>query len=1273
MLRIGITYYPGEAAHHGKNQTALALANVCSSLWAECHVVLVNPKEDGGSWWPSVERMAGVDDAAFSSLERGSLEYLIDVDGLISSDRRSNVAARSIVFLRTFLQFSEMDAAVYPEMNYVPRHIDGAYEVWCWDLLNPPETLDAVQVGFPCPLRRVPFVWTPPSVEAVETVEPEQKEPVGPWTVHVAETNTENTSSCVLPLVAIRELCQKQVLDATYQIHHTEHLKDNRFLQENVLNNIQATQFPIELTAFTGYDRWKEGKHVLFSHTRFQAIRLELLYVLWLGIPVVHNSPVLAELHPLLKGLSYTGNQIGGVCDAFRFLVERATEWGAAVEEIRAAILSRWGISVHQAAWEDIRAGLPIAPVTPAPVPIEYVKGPSDVLPSTIRIGFSDMWPGFNYDVNFFTDALRHFIGLRQDKTVVRGEEYSAEGEAPHLVIFGPYSTNWKQIPARIPKVFFSGENWGPLYDSSVRLYLTSSREEDASHVRIPTWMTFIDWFSGSSELPIGCEDNPIRLPLSLAMTPHPVGFTDRAEFCAFVVSNPICAMRNETYHVVNQYKTVNSGGHLYNNIGGPLELKYAGGGCGDISKHLFFAKHRFTISFENSQSPGYITEKVLHAKMAGCVPLYWGDAETDTDFVPGSIVNLSHVSDPEKVLAILQTLESREDVCARVASTPLLDAEKRDKALQTIQRMCDALLRIVVADGGVEADTGARDAEAVMPLAKIDKTYVVNLDRRVDRWNALLSAEPYWKELATRVSAVDGRSLRMSAFLYRLFEHNTFHWKKSIMGCSLSHISLWSKMVQESGDYFLVLEDDVRFQQGWRDEWAAYAKDIPEDADLLYLGGVLPPNKQALPRVLERVNAHWSRIGANTLFSHVPSPIFHFCTYSYIISKRGAAKLLAFFQQSEQKSFTSIDHILGHPMVGLVTYVATPLLASCFQDGDAVYMNSQFDNLLRHDQFDSDIWNNTECFSEEELAPFRHVSPSTQVVASEEKEMVVYYYSESQDKPYELYERTWLEDMFQRTIRVQPLANWTTLLPSNSWVLVQRPYSTLFDSYFRMLDAEGIPFKVLHLSDEFTSDCVDFYRLPQCKGVVRNYYRSDVEEFEKVVTIPLGYHYKALSEQAERPISERELVWSFYGTDWFGRGKMLAGLDDVTPHRCLLLPDWNHPSQLGEKEYLEMMANSRYVPILPGNHAETFRLYEALEAGAIPVWYSDTSFSMSTGFHVWMESQLGVRLFSPDMVHQHMLIQTEDELERKRAVLQHHWSAVKTKVRASLQRVLTL
>ena len=140
-------------------------------------------------------------------------------------------------------------------------------------------------------------------------------------------------------------------------------------------------------------------------------------------------------------------------------------------------------------------------------------------------------------------------------------------------------------------------------------------------------------------------------------MTPHSIPFELRNEFCGFVVSNPICHFRNETFKVVNNYKKVNSGGALYNNIGGQLYLKYPGGGSGDISKYHFFQNHKFTISFENSQASGYITEKVLHSKIAGCVPIYWGDKETDSDFVPNSFINLSTIENSNTVLDIIKKL----------------------------------------------------------------------------------------------------------------------------------------------------------------------------------------------------------------------------------------------------------------------------------------------------------------------------------------------------------------------------------------------------------------------------------------------------------------------------------------------------------------------------------------------------------------------------------------------------------------------------------------
>lgn len=35
--------------------------------------------------------------------------------------------------------------------------------------------------------------------------------------------------------------------------------------------------------------------------------------------------------------------------------------------------------------------------------------------------------------------------------------------------------------------------------------------------------------------------------------------------------------------------------------------------------------RYKFTIAFENQSYPGYVTEKIADALMAGTVPIYWG------------------------------------------------------------------------------------------------------------------------------------------------------------------------------------------------------------------------------------------------------------------------------------------------------------------------------------------------------------------------------------------------------------------------------------------------------------------------------------------------------------------------------------------------------------------------------------------------------------------------------------------------------------------------
>ena len=1232
MRRIGITYNPGlELFYSGLNQTALLLAELFKELGYT--VSLVDSKNtDAELFTPKLDGVLTT-----KLYQTKGLDYLIDIDGFVNPTSRRSAAKNSIVFLRTVVQFAEMDNSVYPEKPYTPRSFEGVSEIWCWDILNPKETLDSIQILFPCPIRTVPFIWSPTVVSTVTTVNPIQYNTENPWTIHIAEKNIDNSSSSIIPLVAIRELVNNNKdFNASYKCHNMEHILENKFLKENVLNNIEAHTLPIKFIPKEPFYKWlSEENTIMLSHSRFTPLRIGLINALWLGIPIIHNSPILKELHPEMSKMFYFGNSISEISGCFSTFMKGVNGFTSSIDGIKNAIIAKWSIANNLEAWRCISLGSPnVAPtVVPVPTPIATSVPTSVPIVNTITIAFSDMWSGFNYNNNFIIDSVRHELKTLGLNIGIQGINYTSDSN-PKLLIFGPYGDLWKLVPDTISKVYFSAENWDKPCDSSIKLFLTSSKTEDNTHMRIPTWVTFIDWFSDSTELPI-CEDNPIRIPLHFATSSHSTPFKDRDAFCAFVVSNPICTFRNDAFKSINAYRTVNSGGALYNNIGGQLSLKYPGGGCGDISKYHFFSKHKFTISFENSQADGYITEKVLHAKMAGCVPLYWGDKDTDADFAKGSIVNLSQMTTPEQVLAVLKKLEENPDMCSKIAATPILNEEKKVNALNLISKMAKRLIGLIQVSG-VEVSS--------MP-AGIDKIFLINLDTRPDRLESLMKAEPYLKDSVTRIPAVNGKTLKMNQFIYNMFDKNQFQWKKSVIGCNLSHITTWSKILNEPGEYFLVLEDDVRFKKNWLEDWNKCAKHIPQDADILYLGGVLPPNKAVLPQCMEQVNDYWCQIIPNTFFSPTPLALFHFCAYSYILTKKGAKKLIDYLTNSDLKSFTISDQLLISPQVGLKKYFTNPLLSYCFQEDDPVYLNSQFNDLHRKDNFDSDIWNNTECFTQNELAPFQTTT--------------IYHLS---DNTSELYEIPWINEIIPNHTFKQ-LATSVNNIDSNALFLVQRPFIEQWRQIFNNFLINNITFKVLHLSDEFGKDTIDFYNLPNCKGVIRNYVRSDTPESPHIITVPLGYHHKGANTKT---FSDRKLVWSFHGNSWFNRKSQLENIYSITPHNCFFINEWNAPNMTKQDQYLSVLGNSKFCPILRGNNIETFRLYEALEAGTIPLYVRQLGDDAYWALH---SSKLGL-LELETWKAATMVIQTflnyPDEGEKYRIKIYDAWQRWKSEIKSS-------
>jgi GR25 family glycosyltransferase involved in LPS biosynthesis len=512
--------------------------------------------------------------------------------------------------------------------------------------------------------------------------------------------------------------------------------------------------------------------------------------------------------------------------------------------------------------------------------------------------------------------------------------------------------------------------------------------------------------------------------------------------------------------------------------------------------------------------------------------------------------------------------------------------------------------------------------------ISGIDDIWMVSLDRRADRWASWKTATPPLASLTNRLPAVDGKLLELTQNLYTFFENNNFNWKKSVTGCALSHILLWAQLASEQPfvKNYLILEDDQRFiGTEWQQQLATAMETAPTDAELLYLGGVLPGNLSFYSSCLNPVNNLWATIKPNSYFTgnKVLVPVFHFCTYAYVLTRVGAQKLCQTLAQNG--CHTSIDHYLMG--AGLKTYVLRDLLATCYQIDDPKYKESEFDNFDRIDQFDSDIWNNTDCFVDEgdfvknlEYPPLYQVvvdvltqAPhSIQTVNTIRPDLgikqpignskIVYYFNRTDGHPHDgTLEEGWLRTLWP-DFTFRSIAE--PFVPG-SWILAARPNMDFWSKKAFELDEKGVPFQILHLSDEFVEGPMDLYRLGCCRQVVRNYWRPDCATLSKVITIPLGFARGVSKNKVMRGLlKDRPYVWSFHGTDWYNRKRMLEPLMNVIPHNCKWLSEFMDAATMTPaKEYHTLLSETQFVPVPPGNNPETYRLYEALENGCIPVY----------------------------------------------------------------------
>lgn len=275
---------------------------------------------------------------------------------------------------------------------------------------------------------------------------------------------------------------------------------------------------------------------------------------------------------------------------------------------------------------------------------------------STITLSIVD-WTYKVNEANFksceIVRFLQRYLGHKYDFVL---------SKSPQYVLYGPFGDSHLDFKQSCIRIFTTGENLSTdfnIADYGIDYDLLDFGER---HLHYPLYFF---------------RQNDLRD----AITRH-LNSNKRKKFCAFMVSNK-CGdrIRGDFFRRLCEYKRVDSGGAWKNNVGTHIS-----------DKMMWLKDYKFNLCFENSAHKGYVTEKLIQAFAAGCVPIYWGDeslcderyADIRPIFNPKAFINIHNFDSIESAIKEIIRIDSDDSAFEVMAKEPIFMEKSLERFLKT-------------------------------------------------------------------------------------------------------------------------------------------------------------------------------------------------------------------------------------------------------------------------------------------------------------------------------------------------------------------------------------------------------------------------------------------------------------------------------------------------------------------------------------------------------------------------------------------------------------
>jgi hypothetical protein len=268
-----------------------------------------------------------------------------------------------------------------------------------------------------------------------------------------------------------------------------------------------------------------------------------------------------------------------------------------------------------------------------------------------MNVSFCDFWGGFQDNNNIITHLLKE---CTDNINIVPFSENT------EVLFYSCYTNNhYCADRTKVKKVFFTGENIRPNFNECDYSLTFDFETYSGKNFRLPLWLSYIDFFNKGTYV-----NQKYLVPPEYIFNPektNPFFLKEKTQPCC-ILTKHLKNKKDILLHLLTQKMPVHGYGSYFNNSIQDGE---------DVKLDLI-SNYKFHICFENSIYPGYYTEKLLHAKTAGTIPLYHTDDKITEDFNPDGFVNLTNYSSVEEFVDDIIIINNTPSRLEKIKMTPL-------------------------------------------------------------------------------------------------------------------------------------------------------------------------------------------------------------------------------------------------------------------------------------------------------------------------------------------------------------------------------------------------------------------------------------------------------------------------------------------------------------------------------------------------------------------------------------------------------------------------